>query len=102
MFLSRYAEAFSSSDAKQRLDEECRYYAIQILASNIIYLLRSHRVLAGLSPQEFAAFIHHRYNAVVEMLQQAEIHETIGFSKSIVSTMRALIKDIDKHYGFIP
>jgi hypothetical protein len=39
---------------------------------------------------------------VVEMLQQAEIHETIGFSKSIVSTMRALIKDIDKHYGFIP
>ena len=102
MFLSRYAEAFSSSDAKQRLDEECRYYAIQILASNIIHLLRSHRILAGLSPQEFAAFIHHRYNAVVEMLQQAEIHETIGFSKSIVSTMRALIKDIDKHYGFIP
>lgn len=100
MFLGQYAKAFASSDEKQRHEEECRYYAIQILAVNIIHLLRSHSSFASLSPHDLAGFIHSRYNVVEEILQQASIHETDGFSKNIVSSIRSTVRDIDKDYGF--
>lgn len=100
MFLGQYAKAFASSDEKQRHEEECRYYAIQILTANIIYLLRSHSSLASISLQDLAAFIHQRYNVLEEILQQTSIHEAVGFSKNIVSSMRSIVRDIEKNYGF--
>lgn len=100
MFLDRYAKAFASYDKEQCHEEECRYYAIQILAANIIYLLRNNSRLELITLQDLAAFIHSRYDVVEEMLQQANIHETAGFNKNIVSAMRSTVRDIEKNYGF--
>ena len=100
MLLGQYAKAFASSDEKQRHEEECRYYAIQILTTNIIYLLRNNSSLESIKLQDLAAFIDSRHNVVEEMLRQAGIHETDGFSKNIVSSMRSTVRAIEKDYGF--
>ena len=100
MFLGRYAKAFASYDKEQCHEEECRYYAIQILSANIIYLLRNNSGLESITLQDLAAFIHSRYDVVEEMLRQAGIHETDGFSKNIVSSMRYTVRAIEKDYGF--
>ena len=100
MLLGQYAKAFASSDEKQRHEEECRYYAIQILTTNIIYLLRNNSSLESIKLQDLAAFIDSRHNVVEEMLRQAGIHESDGFSKKIVSSMRFTVRAIEKDYGF--
>lgn len=101
LFLEKYAMIFASSNEELRRIEECRYYAIQILAAVLLQQLRELMHSRRTDLHELSRFIHERYNIAAEMLKQKNIHESAHFETTTVTAMRQIIRSIQRYYGFI-